>query len=941
MVKIDPAGTFFLIYSKSRKFKNCYIPPLAVKRQRTCYQSFTRPIVEAPKSPENEESLLAVINYVQSTVLDERELVTLDRLVEVYENALPRKGKKLHKRTLTDKVIAHFCGKVSMWSPKYGEAFLFNEEIKKGEIIEILFKKIEQAKEQKAPSLQTQIKNVGKLIKKNIKNLPDTYTSWPPNEDELISSKTHIPAELELFMTTVLTATPISRLSERKKAIISSLCEDVIYNSRAGRFRCSKQTKLGFCIKRKTGSKTLVGWMNKFGHCISYDDVNYLETILAMDAMYNESIRSFCPSLILPSIFVTFVWDNNDINPESIKGVSMHVTNGIVIQLKHESNNQTRRISQRLNTNRKRSFEAVENPLLKYNSTKKRDGPENKKLPKENESDLFRACELLNFFWAFLRAHSNLVPGWKGFNYLITPEPNDQVHNICYLPAINKSPTKMDAVLELLTQSKIKAEKLGLAETDVVLDQAIYAKACEILMNPVYKELKDFIVLRMGAFHAQCIFIAVIGKRFADAGLRDWIIEGDLIGSGSLEGVLNGKQYNYATRVLENVYDALSRFKVENFKEWIRERGKASENILERVISSSDFELCKEKPTLEALSAVFDDTEFIELIELHEKVLKNERGPTSTFWYSFIEMMDILFNFQRSIKLGDWNLHLETTKKMIPWFFAYDRPNYSRFFTYYWSDMVQLPTSHPNIYEEFKNGNFAVQRTCGKFNKVPSDQAIEQTINRDQKCHGGIKGYSTSPGTIQRWVLTSHIASKCINDIENSFGKTKKPTIPKDLGKSRHTFNNCTVEKAYEVLNCWGSPFQKRDALINVSSGHKASPLVENDLIKAVGKGETAMKSFIRDRIETSQKLFYDPITKLKLKTFSYMTTKTTMKINDKLVTLAAERSMFGRLLVIAKCESGISLRQVLQYSLSPIPWALGLPDGTMVKTMKSKLMSK
>lgn len=49
-------------------------------------------------------------------------------------------------------------------------------------------------------------------------------------------------------------------------------------------------------------------------------------------------------------------------------------------------------------------------------------------------------------------------------------------------------------------------------------------------MNPVYKELKDFIVLRMGAFHAQCIFIAVIGKRFADAGLRDWIIEGDLIG---------------------------------------------------------------------------------------------------------------------------------------------------------------------------------------------------------------------------------------------------------------------------------------------------------------------------------------------------------------------------------------------------------------------------
>lgn len=49
-------------------------------------------------------------------------------------------------------------------------------------------------------------------------------------------------------------------------------------------------------------------------------------------------------------------------------------------------------------------------------------------------------------------------------------------------------------------------------------------------MNPIHKDLKDFIVLRMGAFHTACTFIAVIGKRFSDAGLRDWIIEADLLG---------------------------------------------------------------------------------------------------------------------------------------------------------------------------------------------------------------------------------------------------------------------------------------------------------------------------------------------------------------------------------------------------------------------------
>lgn len=102
------------------------------------------------------------------------------------------------------------------------------------------------------------------------------------------------------------------------------------------------------------------------------------------------------------------------------------------------------------------------------------------------------------------------------------------------------------------------------------------------------------------------------------------------------------------------------------------------------------------------MAAVFDDDEFIEEVESHDTVLKKDRGPTSTFWHSFIEMMDILFNFQRSIKTGNWDLHLESTKQMIPWFFAYDRPNYSRFFTFYWTEMLELPTTHPNIYQEFK-----------------------------------------------------------------------------------------------------------------------------------------------------------------------------------------------------------------------------------------------
>ena len=68
-----------------------------------------------------------------------------------------------------------------------------------------------------------------------------------------------------------------------------------------------------------------------------------------------------------------------------------------------------------------------------------------------------------------------------GYNFLF-----DRIYNVAYLPAIDTSPTKMDVVLEILLQSKEKAQKLGLKAADIVFDQAIYAKAIEALLNPTY-----------------------------------------------------------------------------------------------------------------------------------------------------------------------------------------------------------------------------------------------------------------------------------------------------------------------------------------------------------------------------------------------------------------------------------------------------------------------
>ena len=82
----------------------------------------------------------------------------------------------------------------------------------------------------------------------------------------------------------------------------------------------------------------------------------------------------------------------------------------------------------------------------------------------------------------------------------------------------------------MLLQSKANTEHLGLVEADLEVDQAFYAKAVEIMENLAHKDLKDFIVLRMGGFHIAMTFLSVIDKRFKDTGLKDLLVESALFG---------------------------------------------------------------------------------------------------------------------------------------------------------------------------------------------------------------------------------------------------------------------------------------------------------------------------------------------------------------------------------------------------------------------------
>ena len=52
------------------------------------------------------------------------------------------------------------------------------------------------------------------------------------------------------------------------------------------------------------------------------------------------------------------------------------------------------------------------------------------------------------------------------------------------------------------------------------------------------------------------------------------MVEADLVGPGSIEGVIKGKHYNRCIRVFRSVYEALQRLKYESFIDWLEENDK-------------------------------------------------------------------------------------------------------------------------------------------------------------------------------------------------------------------------------------------------------------------------------------------------------------------------------------------------------------------------------
>ena len=215
---------------------------------------------------------------------------------------------------------------------------------------------------------------------------------------------------------------------------------------------------------------------------------------------------------------------------------------------------------------------------------------------------------------------------------------------------------------------------------------------------------------------------------------------------------------------------------------------------------------------------------------------------------------------------GEWDLHLRATEKLLPRFHTYDHFNYARHFTYYWCNQQNFGDIHSRLRQAYLNQHFSAKKTVGRFNRLPPDQVIEQTINKEQKGKGGIIGSSTSEGTAQRWILTSHIVASLMTDLTEFIGLQINQRRTKKFGKKRFEYDEMKVRKCVSLTKEWSKPLQRAEELISLSSGQQAPEDVKQNLLKASKIGEKQLQEFFDNRILCNKVGFLEPIKLLKLK---------------------------------------------------------------------------
>ena len=434
-------------------------------------------------------------------------------------------------------------------------------------------------------------------------------------------------------------------------------------------------------VKALCNNIEVVKLINKYGHGVSYDLVEEIETEYALDVINKQrENRVVLPASVTQeeckSTVALMVADNIDNLECTLSGSgTSHRVNSILVTERNEresgdeSDDPDYAPPVAKKCRRSLPVTVVTKEIPEYYGGK-RVGPG--ELPhvqnlgvSSSYSEKAKELTLRYLVWLEVRKLEThpllLVPGWTGFNIKVRDRVVVVESTISYLDTIDSPATDLKTAYEVLSRGCEIKDRMQLNAVVCVFDQAFYAKAVEVY----WKRKEQFVglVIMMGGFHLLLMLLGVIGSRFGDAGLRELVVQSDVVAEGSVDKALNGKQYNRAVRLHKCVYEALMRLLLKDFE--------SSTHSFPAV----NLEQLKLDPNQEDFERVMNNREFREFgdqFHVYVQGMREKGSLLARFWLSYLELCELMLNLIYASRTGSWELYLSCIEEVIPWAFAYD-----------------------------------------------------------------------------------------------------------------------------------------------------------------------------------------------------------------------------------------------------------------------------
>ena len=125
---------------------------------------------------------------------------------------------------------------------------------------------------------------------------------------------------------------------------------------------------------------------------------------------------------------------------------------------------------------------------------------------------------------------------------------------------------------------------------------------------------------------------------------------------------------------------------------------------------------------------------------------------------------------------------------------------------------------------------------------------------------------------------------------------------------------------------------------MSIATNDVSTAAIESDLLSAQTRGVSMVQSNINKWFVEKETPFFDPLPKVKSKTFASLYKMTFAGKQNEKKTIKADRRLLQQLLTASLAGRKVDLNEVLQHELSSIPLSLAKVNGDMNSTAKAEL---